>query len=143
MLHLGLFALIQEVVGPVEIDLFASCLTHQLPCYYSWRPDPAVEATDPFTQNWSQLWGYVNPSLVSYTSKDPARSCESDNGGPIVEDAAMVAPSPTTVELIPTSDSDAGQHSNISDSGRVHNAGGSFAVGCLATIQHCGRMRGL
>lgn len=79
MLHLGLFALIQEVVGPVEIDLFASWSTSML----------------------------------------------------------------LQLELIPTSDSDTGQHSNISDSGRVYNAGGSSAVGCLATIRNCGRMRGL
>jgi len=55
MFHLGLFALIQETMKPLKIDLFASHLTHQLSRYYSWRPDPAAEATEAFTQNWSQL----------------------------------------------------------------------------------------
>ena len=59
MIHPGLFALIQKAVGPLEIDLFASRLTHQLPRYYSWRPDPAADATDAFTQNWHHLRGYV------------------------------------------------------------------------------------
>ena len=30
-------------------------LTHQLPRYFSWRSDPAAEATDAFTQNWNQI----------------------------------------------------------------------------------------
>ena len=51
----------------------------------------------------------------------------------------MVPPSPPAVELIPISDSDTGRHSNISDSGRVHNVSGGSTVGCLATIRHCGR----
>ena len=34
------------------------CLTHQLPRYFSWRPDPA---TDAFSQDWSQFQGYANP----------------------------------------------------------------------------------
>ena len=48
-------------MGPLQVDMFASRLTHQLPCYFSWRPDPAAEATDAFTQDWSQFQGYVNP----------------------------------------------------------------------------------
>lgn len=26
--------------GPFSLDLFASTLDHQLPCFFSWRPDP-------------------------------------------------------------------------------------------------------
>ena len=47
--------------GPLEIDLFASRLTYQLPRYFSWRPDPHAEATDAFTQDWSKTRGYANP----------------------------------------------------------------------------------
>ena len=34
------FRRIQTEFGPLEIDLFASRLTKQLPTYVSWRPDP-------------------------------------------------------------------------------------------------------
>ena len=44
------------------MGLFASrLLTHQLERYLSWRPDPAAEATDAFTQNLSQFQGFANP----------------------------------------------------------------------------------
>ena len=60
MIH-HLFSQINKKFGPLEVDLFASRLTHQLDCYFSWRPDPAAEATDAFTQSWSQLQGFANP----------------------------------------------------------------------------------
>ena len=66
--------------------------------------------------------------LVSYTSKNPTRFNEGDIGGPIVEDAAMVPPSPIAVEQIPTFDSNTGRHIDISDSGKVHNASGSLQL---------------
>jgi len=61
MLHPQLFSQIEEKMGPLEVDMFASRLTHQLPRYFSWRPDPAAEATDAFIQDWSQFQGYANP----------------------------------------------------------------------------------
>ena len=51
----------QPEVGPLEVDLFASRLTHQLPDYASWRPDPMAMTTDAFTMNWAQVKGYCNP----------------------------------------------------------------------------------
>jgi hypothetical protein len=62
MPHPDLFARIQRVLGPLEVDLFASRLTHQLPRYISWKPDLGAEATDAFTQDWSCFRGYANPS---------------------------------------------------------------------------------
>ena len=41
--------------------MFASHLTHQLPRFFSWRPDPEAEAVDAFTQDWSEIRGYANP----------------------------------------------------------------------------------
>ena len=61
MIHPHLFAQIERKMGPLEVDMFASRLTHQLPRYFSWRPDPAAEAIDAFSQVWSQLQGYANP----------------------------------------------------------------------------------
>jgi len=65
MIHPQLFAQIEGKLGLLEVDMFASHLTHQLPCFLSWRPDPAVEATDAFTQDWSQFQGYTNPPSLS------------------------------------------------------------------------------
>ena len=45
----------------LNMDLFASRLTYQLPRFFSWRPDPVAEATDSFQQNWKSLSGYANP----------------------------------------------------------------------------------
>ena len=60
------FARLNELWGPLEVDLFATRLTNQLPRYVSWRPDPEAEATDAFSQDWSQIRGYAFPpfSLV-------------------------------------------------------------------------------
>ena len=56
-----LFKRIVNLFGPIEVDLFASCLTAQCPVYFSWRPDPYAAATDAFLQDWSQIRGSANP----------------------------------------------------------------------------------
>ena len=61
MINPKVFQQICQSLGPLQIDLFASRLTKQLPRYYSWRPDPEAEATDAFTQNWAQARGFANP----------------------------------------------------------------------------------
>jgi len=60
-LHPKLFQEINQKWGPLEVDLFASRLTAQLPRYYSWRPDPLAEATDALNQQWATFKGYANP----------------------------------------------------------------------------------
>ena len=61
MINPRVFQQILQSLGPLEVDLFASHLTKQLPRYYSWRPDPKAEATDTFLQNWAQVRGFANP----------------------------------------------------------------------------------
>ena len=56
-----IFTKINQIMGPVQVDLFASRLTTQCRHYFSWRPDPYAEATDAFLQDWSQVRGYANP----------------------------------------------------------------------------------
>ena len=51
------FQQIQQSLGPLQTNLFASGLTEQLSHYYSWK----AEATDAFNQNWAQPRGFVNP----------------------------------------------------------------------------------
>ena len=57
------FQRINEQLGPLSIDLFASRLSMQLPTFVSWRPDPLAIAADAFTLDWSNLPQkiYANP----------------------------------------------------------------------------------
>lgn len=48
MIYPHIFSQIERKLGPLEMDLFASRLMHQLPQYFSWKLDLAVEATDAF-----------------------------------------------------------------------------------------------
>ena len=52
-----IFQAIKKTFGPLDVDLFASRLTYQMPCFFSWRPDPLAEAVDAFQQDWSSLKG--------------------------------------------------------------------------------------
>ena len=55
------FIKINELYGPIEMDLFASRLTSQCRRYFSWQPDPYAEETDAFLQDWSKIRGFANP----------------------------------------------------------------------------------
>ena len=57
----SIFLEINEIYGPLEVDLFASRLTNQCHRYFSWRPDPFAEATDAFLQDWTRVKGFANP----------------------------------------------------------------------------------
>ena len=61
MLNPQILQLIHQQMGPLQIDLFASRLTKQLPNFYSWRPDPEAIAMDAFNQDWAQTRGFTNP----------------------------------------------------------------------------------
>ena len=66
MLCPNVFHSINHEFVPLEVDLFASRLTAQLPSSVSWRPDPEAMAMDAFTISWESLKAYANPpwSLV-------------------------------------------------------------------------------
>ena len=53
MLSPGVFKKVSQILGPLEVDLFSSRLTHQLLQFFSWRPDPQAEAIDAFQQDWA------------------------------------------------------------------------------------------
>ena len=61
ILNPALFKFIKQLWGPLEIDLFATRFSHQLPRFFSWRPDPETEATDAFSQDWRNLRAYAHP----------------------------------------------------------------------------------
>ena len=61
MLHKAVFHWTQQILGPCQMDLFATRLNHQLVNYTSWRPDPFAQATDAFRLSWKGLNGYTFP----------------------------------------------------------------------------------
>jgi hypothetical protein len=63
-LNPNLFQAIVRTWGPLEVDLFASCLTYQLPQFVSWKPDPLAIQTDAFAMNWQTILGYAFPPFA-------------------------------------------------------------------------------
>ena len=61
ILHPDLFAKINSRWGPLEIDLFTSRFSAQLPHFYSWRADPEAVATDAFMQRWTGVIAFAHP----------------------------------------------------------------------------------
>lgn len=61
MLKPDIFHIIQEKYPSIEIDLFASRHTNQVPLYVSWHPDPSAFATDAFSFNWSNIVFFAFP----------------------------------------------------------------------------------
>ena len=51
LLHLKVFQVVSHLLGSPAIDLFASCLCHQLPQYIARHPDPYSQGTDAMIQN--------------------------------------------------------------------------------------------
>ena len=56
-----IFQEINNLYGPLVMDLFASRLSTQCPLYFSWRPDSYALATDAFLQDWPAMKCYANP----------------------------------------------------------------------------------
>src|SRR4051794_29687425 len=52
MLNPQVFQALQQMRGPFTIDLFALRLDHQLPIFYSWKPDPVAIETDALAHHW-------------------------------------------------------------------------------------------
>ena len=61
ILDAEIFEMINDRLGPMEVDLFATRFSTRLPRFYSWRPDPMSEETDAFLQDWSACLGYAHP----------------------------------------------------------------------------------
>ena len=58
------FRQIMQILGPCQVDLFASRISAQLPKYMSWKPDPGAMATDALSQPWSNMKGYAFPPFA-------------------------------------------------------------------------------
>ena len=68
-LSLTIFHRIQETISLLKAGLFATHLSTQCPCYFSWWPDLSVGVTDAFFQVWTHIKGFANPpwSLIGRT----------------------------------------------------------------------------
>lgn len=54
-LNKKIFQRICDRWGTPDVDLFASRLNHQVPCYASWGPDPFCSFVNAFTFKWSEF----------------------------------------------------------------------------------------
>ena len=57
----AIFQQVMQILGPCQVDLFASRISAQLPVYMSWKPDPGSIATDALSQSWTDIKGYAFP----------------------------------------------------------------------------------
>ena len=57
----SIFQQIMQILGPCQVDLFASRISAQLP---SWKPDPGAIATDALRQPWANMRGYAFPPFA-------------------------------------------------------------------------------
>jgi hypothetical protein len=65
---------------PCDVDLFASRLNHQLPSYWSWKPDPKAKGTDVFYWIGKHAWDTHFPHFalsegVSSSASDRRQIC--------------------------------------------------------------------
>ncbi|XP_064482803.1 uncharacterized protein LOC135395635 [Ornithodoros turicata] len=75
------FSQLQQLWGPFAVDLFADYTNHQLPTFYSWKPDPQASGTDAFTKEWSGAPKYAFPPFALIGSIHP-ESSRSDEAPP-------------------------------------------------------------
>ena len=71
-----MFAKLNQLWGPLEVDLFALGLSAHLPRFNSWRPNPQAEAVDAFSQDWSSVKGcaFLPFALIGRCLKKDSRS---------------------------------------------------------------------
>ena len=50
-------------LGTPSIDLFASRMSHQLPAYMDWKPNPGSQAINTMYQSWTKMFPYAFPSF--------------------------------------------------------------------------------
>ena len=61
ILHKEVFNMIQQMLGPARVYLFATRLNHQLPEYISWRPDSFAQGMNVQQLSWKGLDRYAFP----------------------------------------------------------------------------------
>ena len=91
--------------GPLEVDLFASRLTTQLPTFVSWRPDPDAFRPRCIHTNLDEHEGICQPSIELSGSSAVPTEGEPSSNSPYMEDPALVSKNPGNVHRLPTNHS--------------------------------------
>ena len=136
MLAHKVFQRINQAFDPLEVDLFVSRVTHQLPCFFSWKPDPLVEATDAFQQDRSRMKRLRQSSMVpNSTSPQPSLNSGSsgDIGGTSLEGSSLVPSSSRNVVRLSTAHSPTGFPSR--ERGSAESDRDSSSVSHLACLR--------
>ena len=63
-LKVSVFKDVDRLLGPFDLDLFASRHNAQLPKYVSWRQDPFSVGVDAFQRNWKEEGLYMFPPFA-------------------------------------------------------------------------------
>ena len=135
MLNPRIFRQVQALMGPLEIDLFASRLTKQLQRFYSWRPDPEAESTDAGLVQSERL---CKPSMVldsSLAQPDKATDRLSSHDHTALDHTTMVSNDPGDArELSTPSPSNPRPGNSANGSGRLHNETWGTVTSCMAYL---------
>ncbi|XP_072169475.1 uncharacterized protein [Diadema setosum] len=89
MLHPEVFAWLQTTIGPLQVDLFASSLNHQLRLYCTRSRDPEAWMVDAFSFPWGGF-GVAQEALVSDVNEPPDGSPPSPAGSPRPDQTTVV-----------------------------------------------------
>ena len=114
----------------LEVNLFAARLTSQLPCFFSWRPDPLAEGMDAFLQDWSLIKGYANHLVGKELSKLGEQVAGLSGTGMAI--TTVISQTAGTTGYQPSDHRSSGG-SNSGNCGS--NAGANSAPGCVAYLR--------
>ena len=133
-----MFQALAERWGPLEIDLFASRLSHQLPTFVSWRPDPLAVHSDAFSLSWQSMKGYAFPPFALIGQMSAANvnpeSGAINTGSASMASSAMV---PTTAPALHRHPSALSDVPSTSDEGQSITPTNQSTTGWVETIsQH-------
>ena len=143
MIHPELFVRIHQEMGPLDVDLFASRLTYQLPRFYSWKTGssggshrcihPGLESIPRLCKSFLVLTS-VDTVQDSAQESQSSFDCSSMEDSTLVPNTAAI-----TVQHSLFATQGLGQGDcSVTNTEGLHNANRSSSVGRMAIIrQHC------
>ena len=122
---------IDRLWGPLEVDLFATRLTAQLPRFFSWRPDPEAEAVD-------QNQGFCSSAMVAHSLTPTTYTAPERNLGlhcSSVANTVMVPYSTVPVDRLTSPSSTLSEHDPAIPQLRQPPTAVTTATGCMEGLQ--------
>ena len=126
-----IFQAIDRLWGPLEVDLFATRLTAQLPRFFSWRPDPEAEAVD-------QNQGFCSSAMVAHSLTPTTYTAPERNLGlhcSSVANTVMVPYSTVPVDRLTSPSSTLSEHDPAIPQLRQPPTAVTTATGCMEGLQ--------